>query len=284
MTSSTHAETLRTRPPAVCLSRLPGGRSSRELSSLDCPVLVGLGPARPLGAARLRREPPGGPRRGTRPRGRRRPSRWRSRAPVTGRWKALNSPADKVPSHGTRAYGQAYAIDIVAEPEAGARPGFGCGRSSAATSDFPAFGAPAARRRRRHRRPRRRPSARPPQPHLAGPRWSTCSLVEGSVRELGGAAPGRRQPRDPRPGRRHVRALRPCPARLAHRPHGRPGTGRAAARPVRQLRQQHRAARPLPADGRRRPGHRRRASPSPGRASASRPTARPSSGGRGEPR
>ncbi|KOG79007.1 MULTISPECIES: M23 family metallopeptidase [Streptomyces] len=37
--------------------------------------------------------------------------------PVTGRWKALNSPADKVPSHGTHAYGQTYAIDIVAEPE-----------------------------------------------------------------------------------------------------------------------------------------------------------------------
>ncbi|WP_329020942.1 M23 family metallopeptidase [Streptomyces sp. NBC_00690] len=36
-------------------------------------------------------------------------------APVTGRWLALNSPADKVPSHGTHAYGQTYAIDIVAE-------------------------------------------------------------------------------------------------------------------------------------------------------------------------
>ncbi|MEV6397091.1 M23 family metallopeptidase [Streptomyces sp. NPDC051907] len=34
--------------------------------------------------------------------------------PVAGRWTALNSPADKVPSHGTHAYGQAYAIDIVA--------------------------------------------------------------------------------------------------------------------------------------------------------------------------
>ncbi|MFG3404387.1 M23 family metallopeptidase [Streptomyces sp. NPDC048142] len=37
--------------------------------------------------------------------------------PVTGRWSALNSPADKVPSHGTHVYGQTYAIDIVAEPE-----------------------------------------------------------------------------------------------------------------------------------------------------------------------
>ncbi|MCX4771072.1 M23 family metallopeptidase [Streptomyces sp. NBC_01285] len=38
--------------------------------------------------------------------------------PVTGRWTALNSPADKVPSHGVHAYGQTYAIDIVAEPGA----------------------------------------------------------------------------------------------------------------------------------------------------------------------
>lgn len=32
--------------------------------------------------------------------------------PLTGRWAALNSPADTVPSHGIRAYGQAFAIDI----------------------------------------------------------------------------------------------------------------------------------------------------------------------------
>ncbi|MFD5554738.1 M23 family metallopeptidase [Streptomyces sp. NPDC127068] len=37
--------------------------------------------------------------------------------PVTGRWTALNSPADKVPSHGTHGYGQTYAIDVVAEPQ-----------------------------------------------------------------------------------------------------------------------------------------------------------------------
>lgn len=60
--------------------------------------------------------------------------------PVTGRWSALNSPADKVPSHGTHVYGQTYAIDIVAEPETGdgespARPRSACsGRSSGATA------------------------------------------------------------------------------------------------------------------------------------------------------
>nr|WP_107094999.1 M23 family metallopeptidase [Streptomyces chattanoogensis] len=62
-------------------------------------------------------------------------------APVTGRWKALNSPADKVPSHGTRAYGQAYAIDITAEPEDGSRPGFGWWPLARRSEDFPAFGA-----------------------------------------------------------------------------------------------------------------------------------------------
>ncbi|MFF7793825.1 peptidoglycan DD-metalloendopeptidase family protein [Streptomyces sp. NPDC007991] len=63
--------------------------------------------------------------------------------PVTGRWTALNSPADRTPSHGTHAYGQTYAIDVVAEPEPGARPGFSrlwplARRNSA----FPAYGAP----------------------------------------------------------------------------------------------------------------------------------------------
>ncbi|MEV7115950.1 M23 family metallopeptidase [Streptomyces anulatus] len=68
--------------------------------------------------------------------------------PVTGRWTALNSPADKVPSHGTHGYGQTYAIDIVADLETGegeppARPAFRWfwpffRRNRA----FPAFGAP----------------------------------------------------------------------------------------------------------------------------------------------
>ncbi|MFF1699245.1 M23 family metallopeptidase [Streptomyces sp. NPDC058257] len=64
--------------------------------------------------------------------------------PVTGRWSALNSPADKVPSHGTHSLGQTYAIDIVAEPEEGPkRPAFAwlwpIARRNKA---FPAFGAP----------------------------------------------------------------------------------------------------------------------------------------------
>lgn len=37
--------------------------------------------------------------------------------PVRGRWIAINSPAAKVPSHGTRELGQAYAIDLVHAPD-----------------------------------------------------------------------------------------------------------------------------------------------------------------------
>ncbi|MFP3989437.1 M23 family metallopeptidase [Streptomyces sp. E11-3] len=63
--------------------------------------------------------------------------------PVTGRWSAVNSPADRTPSHGTHQLGQTYAIDIVGEPEGTERPAFAwlwpLARSPRA---FPAFGAP----------------------------------------------------------------------------------------------------------------------------------------------
>jgi murein DD-endopeptidase MepM/ murein hydrolase activator NlpD len=42
--------------------------------------------------------------------------------PVRGRWSAINSPATKVPSHGTNGYGQTYAVDLLYEPHEGARP------------------------------------------------------------------------------------------------------------------------------------------------------------------
>lgn len=108
-------------------------------------------------------------------------------APVTGRWSALNSPADKVPSHGTYGYGQAYAIDIVAEPKPGARPSFSwlwpvVRRSRA----FPAYGEPllaVADATVVHATDRQRD-------HLS--RNSLLSLLylliaEAFVRELGGA-------------------------------------------------------------------------------------------------
>lgn len=62
-------------------------------------------------------------------------------APVEARWLGLNSPASKVPSHGVRAYGQAYAIDIVHDPLDTARPAFG-GRMMRGVHEYPAFGQP----------------------------------------------------------------------------------------------------------------------------------------------
>ncbi|ARF74003.1 peptidase M23 [Kitasatospora albolonga] len=68
--------------------------------------------------------------------------------PVTGRWTALNSPAEKTPSHGTHVHGQTYAIDILAEPEGedggpSARPPFRWVWPVVRRNDrFPAFGAP----------------------------------------------------------------------------------------------------------------------------------------------
>ncbi|MFE5920611.1 M23 family metallopeptidase [Streptomyces sp. NPDC002285] len=63
--------------------------------------------------------------------------------PVTGRWSALNSPADRTPSHGVHAHGQTYAIDILAEPEPGKRPGFHwLWPIARRPQDFPAFEAP----------------------------------------------------------------------------------------------------------------------------------------------
>ena len=61
-------------------------------------------------------------------------------SPVVGRWAALNSPATKVPSHGVRAYGQTYAIDLVHEPADRARPEFGTGPAMRANEEYPAFG------------------------------------------------------------------------------------------------------------------------------------------------
>jgi Peptidase family M23 len=62
--------------------------------------------------------------------------------PVTGRWRALNTPADKVPSHGLHAYGQTYAIDLVHDPEERPRPAFGWKPLSRPPEDFPGFGQP----------------------------------------------------------------------------------------------------------------------------------------------
>lgn len=63
-------------------------------------------------------------------------------SPVAGRWLGMNSPVDKVPSHGVRAYGQAYAIDLVYEPVGKKRPAFGEGPAMRSPEEYPAFGQP----------------------------------------------------------------------------------------------------------------------------------------------
>lgn len=106
-------------------------------------------------------------------------------APVGGRWLAMNSPATKVPSHGIRAYGQAYAVDLVAEPEGVERPVFGSGGPWRRSNEYPAFGEPvlamidgvvvtASDWRRDH--------------HARSTMLSVLylSFIEGPVRELGG--------------------------------------------------------------------------------------------------
>ncbi len=64
-------------------------------------------------------------------------------SPVLGPWQAINSPTSRVPSHGTHAYGQAYAVDLVYAPAGGDRPEFGkAGGSFLPNERFPAFGRP----------------------------------------------------------------------------------------------------------------------------------------------
>lgn len=103
--------------------------------------------------------------------------------PVRGRWLGLNSPASKIPSHGVRAYGQTYAIDIVAEPVDAQRPEFG-GEMMRSPREYPAFGQPvlamldgevvrASGWRRDHR--------------ARSNVWGVLYLmIEGMIREIGG--------------------------------------------------------------------------------------------------
>lgn len=63
--------------------------------------------------------------------------------PVRGRWIAINSPASRVPSHGTRELGQAYAIDLVYQPDPTvAWKGIRSWPPARRPQAFPAFGQP----------------------------------------------------------------------------------------------------------------------------------------------
>lgn len=105
--------------------------------------------------------------------------------PIRGDWIPVNSPADKVPSHGVHVYGQTYAIDLVEAPSDGA-PWKAVHRWPLARrpQEFPSFGRPVLAPAdgvvvRVHRRER--------------DHWSRNSLpgllyvlVEGMLRELTG--------------------------------------------------------------------------------------------------
>lgn len=102
--------------------------------------------------------------------------------PVRGRWMALTSPVDNVPSQGTHAYGQTHALGLVAED--GSRPDIGWRPLSRPPADFPAFGAPvyapAAGTVVRVRDRRRDHRSRNSWPWLFG------SVLENTLRELTG--------------------------------------------------------------------------------------------------
>jgi hypothetical protein len=100
--------------------------------------------------------------------------------PVRGPWRAANSPASRVPSHGLHAYGQTYAIDLVFDP-----PGFPRPRSVRRAAEFPGFGQPlfaaAAGRVVRVSRWQRDHWSRTSLPGVL------YLLAEGMIRELFGA-------------------------------------------------------------------------------------------------
>ncbi|GAA1605040.1 M23 family metallopeptidase [Actinoplanes couchii] len=61
--------------------------------------------------------------------------------PVEGRWVAINSPGTAVPSHGIRAYGQTYAVDLLM-PSAEAPSKISWSVKTKAPSSYACFGAP----------------------------------------------------------------------------------------------------------------------------------------------
>jgi len=66
------------------------------------------------------------------------------RFPFAGRWLVQNSPADRVPSHGTEAFASSYAIDFVPVDDAGRTAPFRLGSllRPEAPDRFPGFGRP----------------------------------------------------------------------------------------------------------------------------------------------
>lgn len=61
--------------------------------------------------------------------------------PVRGRWVALNGPGSAVPSHGTKAYGQMYAVDVL-HPSGEVAPSLGWGLRARRPKSYTSFGEP----------------------------------------------------------------------------------------------------------------------------------------------
>ena len=105
--------------------------------------------------------------------------------PVHGRWVAINGPGTATPSHGVKAYGQTYAVDLL-QPSPGAAASIGWSPRTRPPGSYACFGAPvlamapgtvvrATDNQRDHR-------SRDTWPTLL---W--MMTVEGMVRELAGA-------------------------------------------------------------------------------------------------
>lgn len=62
-------------------------------------------------------------------------------APVRGCWVALNSPGTAVPSHGVKAYGQMYAVDLL-QPSPDAATSIGWGLRARRPESYRSFGEP----------------------------------------------------------------------------------------------------------------------------------------------
>lgn len=63
-------------------------------------------------------------------------------SPVTGRWRALNSPTSRVPSHHVHGWSQTYAIDLIYDPAEESGPAFGWWPIARRPHEFPGFGQP----------------------------------------------------------------------------------------------------------------------------------------------
>lgn len=169
--------------------------------------------------------------------------------PFHGRWLTQNSPARRIPSHGTHRFGVTYAIDFVAVDSRGrSAPRMWRSLFSVEPPElFRGFGesvhAPAGGTV---------VIAHDGEPdHVAADRSWPSSRTHSPRPDAPGRDPrDRRKPRGGRPvPGGAVRRTGPPSPRLGLSPAGGPRRRRRPGRPVRQLRQQHRAARS-------RPGHR----------------------------